>query len=112
MHDTLFVVMKVSIVACFLLVVALAIMSHRLYRALRARHHRLWLKLGSPGLSLGASLRSELAMNRFLRSGQARELGDPALERIIRQANVVRVAAIVFFLLGAATFLAARNPGS
>jgi hypothetical protein len=104
--------MKVSIVACFLLVAALAIVSHRLYRALRARHHRLWLELGSPGLSLGASLRSELAMNRFLRSGQAGQLGDPALERMIRQANAVRIAAIVFFLFGAATFLAARNPGS
>jgi uncharacterized SAM-binding protein YcdF (DUF218 family) len=111
-HETLFAVMKVSIVVCFLLVVALAILSHRLYRALRVRHHELWLELGSPGLSLGASLQSELAMNRSLRSGQAGQLGDPALERLIRQANAVRVAAIVFFLLGAAAFLAVRNPGS
>lgn len=112
MNPTLLMVMKGSLIACFLLVLALSVMSHRLYRALRTRHHQLWLELGSPSLFLGASLRAQNAMRRFIWRGQADQLDDPALAQLTRRSRALSIAALIFFLLGAAIFFAVRNPGA
>ena len=83
--------------ALAVLVVTLLVVWYLLLRRIRHHHEELWHSFGEPRF-FRTTIQKQSDVQKFLRSGAYRQLGDPQIDRLVLLAKILNPLASLLFV--------------